>query len=214
MLGVRGIMRGEFAQVGRNAGIGAGEIGADDLPVVAAVARLEQHVAAEIQRVRVGRRKQQGRGAVEIVFPRAQYDGRNILGLVGDAVIASRFAAINNVGIEWVGGDVAVFLGADRNPIAEGDFPVIAAAGGSHRAALLLSAINPVRKLIVGNDVVELRRGLVVPGAPGRATIDAERRALVAAEKNDFWIGWVDPDAVIVVASRSAFDRGEILAGI
>src|SRR6266404_5704520 len=45
----------------------------------------------------------------------------------------------------------------------ESDLAVLAPAGHAGRAALLLCAVDPVGKLVVGDDMVELRRGLVVP---------------------------------------------------
>src|SRR5271170_1226534 len=116
--------------------------------------------------------------------------------------------------MQRVGGDVSIFFGADGMPIAKSDFAPVAAAGGAGRAAFLLSAINPVGKLIVGDDVVELRAGLVVPTAPGIAAVDGDGGALVGGQQNNFGIFGIDPDGVVVVAAGCAFDGGESVAGI
>ncbi len=81
--------------------------------------------------------------------------------------------------MQGIGCYVAVFFCPDCGPVAEGDFAEVAAAGGTDRAAFLLSAIDPVGKLVVGDDVIELRGGLVVPGTPGLAAVDADGRTLV-----------------------------------
>src|SRR4029077_5932473 len=99
-------------------------------------------------------------------------------------------------------------------PVAEGDLPVVAAAGDAGGAAFLLAAVDPVGRLIVGADVVELRGGLVVPTAPGGAVVDADGSSLVGGEQDDVRIVGIDPDGVIVVAAWRALDGSEALAGI
>ena len=71
----------------------------------------------------------------------------------------------------------------------------------------LLPAAHAVGKRVVGAHVVELRRRLVVPGAPGVAAVDGDDRALVAGEQHDRRVVGVDPDAVVVVAARRAAER-------
>ena len=117
-------------------------------------------------------------------------------------------------GFERVGRDVAVLFDADRVPVAERDLAVVAAAGDAGRAALLLAAVDPVGKLVVGDDVIELGRRLVVPGTPGLAAVDGDDRALVAGEQDDVGIVGIDPDGVIVVAAGRAADAGERLAAV
>jgi len=70
-------------------------------------------------------------------------------------------------------------------PVAKRDFAVIAAALRRHGTAFLLRAVNPIRKTIIGGDVIELRGWLVVPTAPGRAAVHADDRALIRAERDD-----------------------------
>src|ERR1700691_118655 len=98
--------------------------------------------------------------------------------------------------------------------MAKSDFSEVAAAGRAHRAALLLAAINPVGKLVVGDYVIELRGWLVVPGAPGLTAVHADRRALVDGDGDDVGVFGIDPDRVVVVASGSAFDGRESLAAV
>ena len=110
---------------------------------------------------------------------------RDVLDLAGAPVEARHLAAVDDVGVERVGRDVAVLFDADRVPFAEGDLAVVAAARDAGRAALLLAAADAVGKRVVGGDVVHLRGRLVVPGAPGLAAVDGDDGALVARDQDD-----------------------------
>ena len=100
--------------------------------------------------------------------------GPDVLHLARPAIIARDLAAVDDVGIQRIGGDVAVFFDADRVPIAKGERP------SSPRLATPaepLSCCPPQTrygKLIVGDDVIELRGRLVVPGAPGLAAVHGD----------------------------------------
>ena len=144
---------------------------------------------AEIQHVRIDRRKNHRHGAHEAIFAAAASGaGAMFCTSPVDLIEARHLAAVNDVGIERIGRDVAVFFDAHRLPVAEGDLAVIAAAGDADRAALLLAAVDPIGKPIVGDDVIELRGGLVVPGAPRLAAVDGDGRALVAGQDDDVGI--------------------------
>src|SRR5207237_5872346 len=104
--------------------------------------------------------------------------------------------------------------GPDRRPVAEGDLAVIAAARDPGGAGVLLRPVHPVWELVVRDDVVELRRGLVVPAAPRRAAVQTDRRTLVAAHDHARGCVRIDPELVIVVAARSALDRRKRLAAV
>src|SRR5207302_6215212 len=106
-------------------------------------------------------------------------------------VEARALAAVDDLGIERVGGDVAILIGADGMPVAEGDLAIVAAAGDAGGAALLLAAVDPVGNLVIGDDVIELRGGLVVPAAPGGAVVDADGGALVGGEEDDVGVGGI-----------------------
>jgi len=99
-------------------------------------------------------------------------------------------------------------------PIAKCDLAEIAAAGNTRAPALLLSAIHPIRKLVIGDYMIELRRRLVVPGTPGLTSVDADGRPLIAAQEDNVRIFGVNPGAVVVISSRRAFDRGEVFSSI
>src|SRR5579863_8760632 len=87
--------------------------------------------------------------------------------------------------VRRVGDDVPVLLRADGMPIAFGDFAPLAATDDARRAALLLSAADPIRKALVGVDVIHLRGRLVIPRAPRRAPVDGNRGSLIARQRDD-----------------------------
>src|SRR5581483_1310152 len=135
---------------------------------------------------------------------------RNDLRLAGAAIIAEKLtissAAINGVGIRRIRSNVTALAGACGVPIAEGDSAVIAAAEDVHAAAILLRAVNVVRKFVVYSDVIELGRRLVVPTAPGVAAINAHAHTLIAAENQSLRVRRINPEGMIVVAAGSALD--------
>src|SRR5229473_1347089 len=162
----------------------------------------------------IHRRENQRRGAIEAILFGAQNHRRNVTRLAGVAVEHRNLATVNQIRMQRIGRDVTVFFDADRRPVAKSDFAKVAAAGGADRAALLLASIDPVRKLVVGDDVIELRGRLVVPGTPGLAAIHADGRALVHGEGDNVGVFGIDPDGVVVVAAGRALDGSEVLAGV
>src|SRR5207248_5252378 len=120
------------------------------------------------------------------------------------AIESRQLTADDNVWIPRVGDDVTIFLGRDRLPIAECDFTFIAAAFDSDRTAFLLAAVKPVRKRVVGANVIQLRSRLVIPRAPAFAAVDSDDRALVRSEKNDVGIIGIDPNVLIIVTAGRA----------
>src|SRR5438477_7347432 len=109
---------------------------------------------------------------------------------------------IDDVRIQRIGSNVAVRLGPDWVPLAKIDRAITAATGDADRTAFLLAAVQAIRKRVVGTDVIKLGRGLIVPRAPTLPAIDCDDRALIAAEQDDVWIVGVDPNVLIIVATR------------
>src|SRR2546426_12315688 len=89
-------------------------------------------------------------------------------------------------------------------PIAERDAAIISATGDAHRAALLLSGTELVRKGISSAHVIQLCRRLVVPGAPAFAAIYGDDCALIRSQQNDLRVIRVDPLIFINVSTRRA----------
>ncbi len=73
--------------------------------------------------------------------------------------------AKDDVRIVRIGRDVVAFAaGRDLSELAHGDAVAeLPRLGRADRAGILLRAINPVRKAVVGADVINLRGRLVVP---------------------------------------------------
>ena len=114
--------------------------------------------------------------------------------------------AVNNVSVERIDRDVAIFKHANRMPFAKADLAIIAAAQCPGRTAFLLRAVHPIREAIVGGHVIKLGSWLVVPRAPRGAAIDADNRALISSQRNDLRIFFADPPTLVVVAARSALE--------
>ena len=150
------------------------------LPILSAVARFPKRVGGEEKNVRINRREDHRLGPHHAKIRRAKRFRQNVLGLAGAAIVTRQLAAVDDVRIERIGRDVAVFFRGDRMPVAESDLAVVAAARDADRAAFLLAAAQSIRKRVVGADVIELRGRLVVPRAPGLAAVDGDDRALVA----------------------------------
>src|SRR3954451_16775264 len=123
-------------------------------------------------------------------------------------------ATVNDVRIERIGGHIGVLVCRNRMPVVRGDRAVVAAAQDAGRTALLLSSVNPIRMLIIGDYVIKLSSWLVVPGTPGASAVDRDRGALVDAKQDDVGIFRIDPDGVVVVAARRAFPRDKGFSGV
>ncbi len=130
---------------------------------------------------------------------------------LGDDV-ASR--AVDDVGIEGIGRHVPVLDHADRMPVAVRDLTVIAAARDAYRAALLLAGADAVREGGRDADVIELRRRLVVPGAPGRPAVDGDECTLIADERDVVRVDGTHPQVLVVVAARRAAPRAPVRAAV
>src|SRR6266568_2073843 len=214
MLSFFRIARGENAETRGNFVGFAREIVTDDLPTVSRIVRFEKLVGGEVQRVRLERRKNNRQRARVTIFAAANRLRRN-LRVLTDVLLRSREpVAIKNVRIERIDGDVSILENPDQMPIAKSNFAVIAAALRRHGAALLLRAVNPVRKAIVGGDVIELRGWLIVPTAPRRAAVHADDRALIGAERDNLRMFRADPDALIVVSAGRAFESYKCFSSV
>src|SRR5262249_47581220 len=101
-----------------------------------------------------------------------------------------------------------------RMPIAICDLPVIAPANYRGGATVLLRTIDPVGKLIIDHNVIELRGGLVIPTGPTGAAVDADNYTLVHATDHAPGIVGIDPKRGIVLAAPRSLNCYEGLAGI
>ena len=200
----------------------ARQVGADLLPVDPAVDGLPEHVVAVEEHVRIDCARTR-RAAFERSDttgcragppPPPTGNGSDVRHLPGAPVVARDLAAVHDVRIERIGRRVAVFLHADRMPLAKRDLAVVAAARDAHRSAVLLAAADAIRKRVVRHHVVERRRRLRVPGAPRLAAVQRDDGALVDDEQHDVGIVRIPPDVLVVVAAGRALERHERLAAV
>src|SRR5262249_13978026 len=147
--------------------------------------------------LRIDRGENQRGSAEEAVFARPQRFRGDVLHLSGGAVEASYLAAVDKVWIQRIRRNVAVLVDADRPPLAKGDLTVDSAAAHTGRTTLLLPAVNPVRKLVVTDDMIKLGRRLIVPRTPRFSAIHRYDGALIACSENDPRVIGIDPNRVI-----------------
>ena len=198
----------------RDARIGARQIAADDRPAAPAIDRLVEPLRREEQHMRIDRGEDDRRRAIESIVFVANDDGANVLDIAGALVVPRHLPAENDAGMQRVGRRVAVLLDADRVPFTKRDFAVVAAARDAGRSAFLLAAVQPVGKAVIGGHVEHLRCRLVVPEAPCLSAVDCDGRALIGRDQHDGRVHWVDPDRVVVVSARSAFEAAERAAAV
>ena len=137
------------------------------------VGRAEQHVGAVIEHVGIVGRKHDGRGPLEAVLQLRRAPAHGIVGpgihvlqLAAGLVVARDQAVVgageDDVGIGRIGNNEAAFAAADRVPVLAIDRATIAAAGDGDGGIVLLRAVDVVAETVVGGNVVELRRRLVI----------------------------------------------------
>src|SRR5260370_33086707 len=160
------------------------QVWTDNLPTVYGIRGFEEHVSRKVERVRFERRKNHWQRARIAILAAANRLRRNLRVFANVLLRAREPVAIKNVWIERVDGDIVVFENSDEMPIAKSSFAIIAAAQCCRGAAFLLGAVNPIWKTIVGRDVIELRRWLVIPTAPRLAAVHADDRALIGAQRD------------------------------
>src|ERR1700730_15546761 len=103
-------------------------------------------------------------------------------------------SSINHFGVFRVGSYVTVLVTCRvRAPIVNIQRAKFSAARRRNRAAVLLRAINPVRKSSVGTDVIHLPSRLVVPGAPGFAAVARDDGPLIASQNHALRFIRIDP---------------------
>src|SRR5580700_3329495 len=116
-------------------------------------------------------------------------------------------AQIDDVRILGIGRHVSTLAPARGKPITRGDLIVIGTAGHGSASAILLRAVHDVGKLVVGDDMIELCSGLVVPRAPGPAAVQADCSALIRSQNHAVGIPGIDPYLMVIVPARRAPDN-------
>src|SRR5262249_50240168 len=157
----------------------------ESLPAVALVARAENMVASGIERIWIMRREHDGERPLETILHLVRRRAANALGpdanvayLAGAVVVACQVALIaagvDEVGVVWAHGDVAALATANLVPVRTSDGVMQRAARHGNGCVVLLRAVNPIRELVVGDDVIELACRLVVNRAPSLAAVERD----------------------------------------
>jgi len=126
--------------------------------------------------------------------------------LVGAMIEPRDFSAIRagvyDLGIDRVGRDIPTLPPTNVVPVGPINRAIRAGAGDGNGGVVLLSAVNSIRKAVVGNHMVELRRWLVVLAGPGFSVIDRNRGPSVIAVDQTLRISGIDPQRMIVSVGR------------
>src|SRR5207253_2681479 len=98
-----------------------------------------------------------------------------------------------NVRIFRIDGDVAALGTAHGESVVFGNVAMIGPAWNRRGSAVLLRCVDTVGKLMVGDDVIKLRGGLVVPATPGAAGVDANADSLIRRLDHALRFRRIDP---------------------
>ena len=207
----------------------SGEVGADWLERLAFIVGLEDHAAADVHAARIVRRDHDGKGPLKSVFrvdcvvahwvvwPRIH------VALEAGLDVFSRQQAPVRSGKGDVGsirndGDVPALAPANVIPITDVDAAGLAARPAQRRVVLLRAA-DAIREMIGGDDVIELRRCLILL-RPGAAAVERHVGAAVVALDHALRVVGRDPEVVVVavrdldVAEGFAVVRRTVHAGV
>ena len=200
----------------------ARQVGADRLPTLALVAAGEQRLGRGVEQARLVPAPEDREVPLEAVLQR--------LGACPHRVVRPHVDAATQAAAVVLAHEVAAVAAAEHHvrlaglrrqppalaaggvlPVALADAGAAAAVADAHRAVVLLAAVDPVRRVVVDGDAVELRRRLVVDRRPGRAAVRRHARAAVVALDHALRILRIDPQ-VMVVAVRHADGRERLAA--
>ena len=122
---------------------------------------------------------------------------------LSDALIEARnvslvVGGIHDIRVWRIRCDVSRFASAYVIPVGAVDGAFVAAARDANGGVILLRSVNPIRHRIVGNDMVELRRRLIILARPVLATIQSHSHAAVVRRDHALGIHRIDPQAVVV----------------
>ena len=203
----------------------AREVGGNHAPAHTLIGGLEKNFPSVIKSVRIVSREHDRFGPLETVLqishPPADHVARpriDRLRLLGVMIVAGNVSAIrtgiNDLGVLGIGSDIAAFTAADLVKVALIDAAAGTRRGNRDRGIILLRSVQPVGKSVVGSDVVELRRWLVVERGPTGAAVGGNGcPAVVAVDQTPRIVG-INPEAMVItmrrvdgVESLSAIDR-------
>ncbi len=190
-------------------GVVAGQVGADDVPALAAVGGGVEVIGGGVEFFGIVGREENGEVPLEAVLHTfcavsdgvvgPHVDGLRFVGfVVGAGQESAIAAAIHDVVVERVHGDVAAFAAGSGLPVLLGDGAAVGAVQDAHSGVVLLRAIDAVGEVVIGHDAVKLRGGLVVVGAPVFAAVEGYLCAAVVAYDHALVIFGRYPEVVVV----------------
>ena len=209
--GLRAIGCGDRIEIRRRSRVLTRQIGTDEGPVIPAIFGAEEPLIRKVQHARIARREheRQRPGVAIVAGIRQRWIDR--LSLHRSQIEPFHPAAIQDVRVPRIGRQVVALTAGGR--LTEMSYvnsiDYIRMTWHAGRAGILLRSVDPIRKLVVGDDVIELAGRLVEPGAPGPPAVDGHRRALIDAEDSAIGHLGVDPERVVVVAARRALHRNK-----
>src|SRR5215469_61154 len=115
---------------------------------------------------------------------------------------------VHDIGFGRIGSDVARFPSPDRIPVRTIDETFVAPGGNGDGAVVLLRAVDVVGRAVVGNHVVELRRGLIILAAPGFAAVEGDGHAAIVGADHAPGISRINPETVIVAVRKLELVEG------
>src|SRR5438132_4662334 len=104
--------------------------------------------------------------------------------------------------------DVTCLAAADRERVRRGDPGDGRAARDGHGGVVLLRAVDAIRRLRVGDHVIELGRRLVVDGGPAFAAIEGDDRAAIVPVDDPFGVLGIDPEVVVIAVRDRELEEG------
>ena len=121
---------------------------------------------------------------------------------------------IDDIRILGIGRHISTFASARGKPIAWSDLAVIGSAWHRSASAILLRAVHDVGELVVGDHMIELCRGLVVPRTPSLAAVETDCGALIRPKNHAGRILRIDPNLVVIITTRCAADDRNCLPSV
>ena len=213
-LGARHVAAHRSATAPHGVRVGQCEIAGDPVPRRALVLRAPYVLRGRVQRARIVQREVDREGPLEALRHVFHSDAivvaephRYVATRVGALVVARELTHVaateGHVWILRIDGDVGVLAPRHRKPVTLADEAVVRPAGDRNRTVVLLCTIKAIRLLIVGRDVVKLRRGLITLRAPRTAAVQRDGRAAIVAVDETVRIFRVDPHDVRVAVRHS-----------
>ena len=218
------VLRRQRAAVATEAGrVVAGQIRADLPPAHTPVHALQQVLGAVVDHRAIVGREDDRRIPVAPILELARVRAVHALRVGHDgALFPRRLAelgqcAVDGGGIDEIGalrveGDMRALAAADGVVIVSADSAIPGPGRDGYGGVVLLAAVKTPRCLPVGDQAVELCRGLVVEAGPGFTAIEGHGGAAVVAADHDAAVVGVDPLIVVVAVGRADF--AEVLAAI